>query len=180
MSPAATRPWYLPTCVKLAAVVQAHAHAAVPPRDVLGVDAHVKRDPLALELTGDRVAGLLSFARQQALALDQCDLRPEAAQRLRELDADGAAAEDDDAARHLLHAGRVPVGPVVDVRESFDRRDDRIGSRRQHDALGLDLLVADPDATRAFDVRVAAMQVDALVAQPRRLARAGLVVPVRD
>src|SRR3954452_1309673 len=128
-----------------------HRHTAVAGADLLCMHAEVKLDSLALQLLADRVAGIAALTRQQAVALDDRDLRAEAAERLRELHADRTAAEYDDALRDFLEAGARAGGPVLDVLQPVDGRDDWIRSGRDHDALGLDLLVADDDPAWPLD-----------------------------
>src|SRR3954452_17870758 len=129
-------------------------------------------------MLADRLAGLLALAREKAVALDDRDLRAKAAERLRQLDADRAATQHDEARGQLFERSRLAVGPVPRLAQAVDRRDDRIGAGRQNDPVRLDLDVADLDASRRRDFRVAAMERDALLAHPRRGARALLVVVV--
>ena len=109
-------------------------------------------------------------------ALDEGDLAAEAADRLRHLDADRAAAEHEQAARNGLHAGHLAVGPdAVELAQAGDRRHDRIGAVRQDDVVGGVALAVDLDHPGPGQPAAAAQQVDAVVRQPALLAGVGVV-----
>ena len=70
-------------------------------------------------------------------ALDERHLAAEAANGLRHLDADRAAAEDEQPARHRLHAGHLAVRPdALELAQARDRRHDRVGAVGEDDVLG--------------------------------------------
>ena len=70
-------------------------------------------------------------------SLDERHLAAEAANGLRHLDADGTAAEDEQPARHRLHAGHLAVRPdALELAQARDGRHDRVGARGQDDVLG--------------------------------------------
>ena len=62
------------------------------------------------------------------------DLCAHPGDRLPELDAHGAGAEDEQPARDLAQTSRLAVRPhVVELLEARHRRDDPLGARRDHD-----------------------------------------------
>ena len=70
-------------------------------------------------------------------SFDDHHLAAEAANGLRHLDADRAAAQHEHAARDLLHAGHLAVRPdAFELAEAGDRRHDGVGAVRQDDVLG--------------------------------------------
>ena len=103
--------------------------------------------------------------------VDERDLAAEAAHRLRHLDADRPAAEDQQAARNGLHAGRLAIGPdAIELAQARDRRHDRIGAAGQDDVVGGVTHAVDVDHPGAGEPAAAAQQVDAVVGQPALLS----------
>ena len=85
----------------------------------------------------------------------------------------GAGPTGEVCAGELADAGR-PVA-VVERVEPRDRRHDRVRPRRHDDVVGAQLDARDVDAAGTGERRAAAVQVDALVLQPARGARVGVV-----
>ena len=90
--------------------------------------------------------GLLD-REQPVVGLDHGDVDPEAGDRLRQLAADRAAAEDDQAAGQLGDLHDVAVGPVRRVRQAVDRQHEGLGAGVEHDAPGR-LVLARPRPRR--------------------------------
>src|SRR6202012_1461413 len=84
-------------------------------------------------------------------------------QELRQLDPDRPAADHNDAGGDLLQGGGLAIGPGTGVVQSVGRRNDRIRSGAEQDALRGELLVADPEASRARQTPVALDDRDAHV-----------------
>ena len=102
----------------------------------------------------------------------------QARERLAELDADGPAAEDDQALRDLGQRRGLTVGPdVVELVKPVDRRDHGVRAGGDDQPLGLEQLPVDLDLTRLVDAGVAPAELDAGLGQ---LARRVGVVPVGD
>ena len=119
--------------------------------------------PSRAQRLAERLAERRGLARQQRAALDEHDLAAEAADGLRHLDADRAAAEDEQPARDRLHAGRLAVGPdAVELAQAGDRRDERVGAVGQHDVVGGVPRAVDLDHAGAGEPAAAAQEVDAL------------------
>ena len=95
-------------------------------------------DAVAPQDLAERLAERRRLACEHVLgALDERNLAAEPAHGLGHLDADRAAAEDEQPPRDRLHAGRLAVGPdAVELAQPRDRRDDRVGAGRHHDVLG--------------------------------------------
>ena len=109
-------------------------------------------------------------------ALDQCGLAAKPADRLRHLDADRPAAQNQETARDRLHARDLTVGPdSVELAQAGNRWHDRIGAVRQHDVFGGVAHAVDLDDARPGEPARAAQQVDAVVCQPALLAGVGVV-----
>jgi hypothetical protein len=108
---------------------------------------------------------------QVLAALDEHDLAAELAHRVGHLDADRPAAEDEQAVRDGLHAGRLAVGPdAVELAQARDRRDDRVGAGGDDDVLGGVPRPRDLDDAWPGEPARAAQQIDAVVRQPALLA----------
>src|SRR5215211_7040962 len=76
------------------------------------VRAEDELDAVAAQHLAERLAQRRGLAREHALgAVDEHRLAAEATHGLRQLDADGSGAEDEQAARDRLHAGRLAIGP---------------------------------------------------------------------
>ncbi len=104
------------------------------------------------------------------------DLAAEASHGLRQLDADRPGAEDEEAARYGLHAGRLAVGPdAVELAETRDGRNDRICAVCEDDVFGRVAHAVDLNDARPREPAAAAQQVDAGACQPALLAGVGVV-----
>ena len=103
--------------------------------------------------------------------LDERDLRAHTAEELRELHADGAAAENDQADRDARCPDGVPVRPVMDVLEPVDRRNRRLRAGRDDELVVLELAVSDGHDSRTGNPRLAAHELRLLVCDPARVPR---------
>ena len=90
--------------------------------------------PSPAQHLAERLAERRRLAAEHVLGhVDDRRLAAEPADRLRHLDPDRAAAQDQQAARDRLHAGRLAVGPdALELAQARDGRHDRIGAVRQH------------------------------------------------
>ena len=140
--------------------------------DLVGLAAGADVDAVLDERVGDLLAGeLLHVGEQPPLALDQRHLGAERAVGLRQLGAEHAAAEDHDRVGDLLGGGGLAVGPRLGLAQALDRRQQ--GARaagEDHGLARLELVVADVDALLAGEHAEAAVELDALVLEPRQLA----------
>jgi len=138
--------------------------------------AEAQLHAVGLERLGERLAERGRLAGQQMpRPLDQRHLPAEAGHRLGHLHADGAAAQDQEAAGDLGHRRDLAVGPQAgQLAQPGNRRDDRRRARGQDDALGLVNGSADLHPAGARDPPRAADQVDPMLREPSHLAR---VVP---
>ena len=127
--------------------------------------------PWSAQRVGDLLAGEdLLPAEQPVLALDQRDLRAERRVGLAHLDADDAAAHDDQARRDRLRGRGLAVGPRLGLAEPVDRRERRRrAAGEDHRRAGLDLLLADDDAVRPGEPAPAAEEVDVALLEPGQL-----------
>ena len=97
-------------------------------------------------------------------ALDERHLAAEAANGLRHLDADRAAAEHEQPARDGLHARHLAVRPdAVELAQAGNRGHDRIGAVREDDVVGGVADAVDLDDAGAGEPAAAAQQVDAVL-----------------
>src|SRR6266511_5451893 len=121
-----------------------HEVLAVAPR-ARGVLAEAQLDPVGGEDLAKRLAERARLARQQViLALDERDLRAEAADRLGELDPDGPPAQHEQPPRGLFETRGFAACPQsVELVESRDRRDRRVRSGGDDDVLRLVGLAGD-------------------------------------
>ena len=154
-----------------AAVAERHRHLGAVAPDRLGLLAGADVDAQLLQRLGDLGAGELLLARQQPpLTLDQGHLRAQRAIRLPHLDADDAAAQDDQAVGDRIRRGRLAVGPRPRLGEPVDRRH---GRRRpageDHRPADLERLLAHDHAALAVDAPPAAVERDAAVLEPGQL-----------
>jgi hypothetical protein len=146
-----------------------HRHSTVAPH---GRRLRAHDDPHAALL--ERLAHVRGRERllvrdQPIAALDQRDLRPERRERVGHLDADDAAAEDEEAPGHGLRRRDLAVGPRLGIAQAVDRRDQRIAAGRHDDrALRDQLVIADRDPALAGDAPGAAHDRDVAVAEPRK------------
>ncbi len=137
-------------------------------------DARVQVQPRSeiFERGADQLAGERFLLRQQGAAGDEVDPRSKPCIRGREFDADDSAAEDGEAFRHVLHAGRVAARPWPALPEAGEvgKRGDRTGAHGyrvsgrelRHRAVGR----RDGDLARRGQNRVTAHQVDAGAREP--------------
>ena len=110
-------------------------------------------------------------------AVGERHLAAEPPHGLGHLDAHRPAAEHQQAARDLLHAGHLAVGPdAAEVAQPLDRRHDRGGAVRDDDVLGGVARAVDLDHAGPGEAAAAAEQVDAVIGEPALLAG---VRPVR-
>src|SRR6266511_2685542 len=149
---------------------------AVAPR-ARGVLAEAQLDPVGGEDLAKRLAERARFARQQViLALDERDLRAEAADRLGELDSNGPPAQHEQPPRRLFETRGFAACPQsVELVESRDRRDRRVRSGGDDDVLRLVGLAGDLDPARARNPARAPDQVDPGALEPVRLSRVVVV-----
>ena len=89
----------------------------------------------------------------------------------------GPAAEDEQPARHRLHAGHLAVGPdALELAQARDRRHDRVGAARPATTCSAVWRTPSTSTTPGPASRpVPAQQVDAVVGQPALLAGVGVV-----
>ena len=132
--------------------------------DLRALLAELKRDPALPERLRQLLRRVRVLLRDQRLEhLDDRHLGAEALEDRRELAADDAAAEDDEAPRHLglrEQAGGVDAAGRV---EPFDRRHDRERAGRDDRLLEGDVLPAlDRDRVRALEAALALHPLDAV------------------
>ena len=120
------------------------------------------------------------LAREQVLgALHDRHRGAHARERLGHLDADGAAAEHEQPARHLGEAGRLAVGPhAVELAQPRDRRDHRVRAGGDDDVLG-GVACRSPTTTRPGPARRPSPRRTSIPA-PSRPGRLAGVVVARD
>src|SRR5581483_11185585 len=131
-------------------------------------DAGAHVDAVLREGLADELARLLVHAAEEPWAvLDHGHARADAREELRELRADGAAAEHGERPRYLLDRGRLDVRPVLDAVEAVDRRNRRPRAGRDHEAVVLELAGAlDRDDAGALDTAESAHELAALAREP--------------
>ncbi len=111
-------------------------------------------------LTGQHVLGHVDDRR----------LAAEPAHGLRDLDAHRPATEDQQAARERLHRRRIAAGPnAVELAQTRDRRDHRIGAVGKNHVVSGVAHAVDLDDARTREPPGAAQQVDAAIGQPALL-----------
>jgi hypothetical protein len=121
-------------------------------------------DALRGERFRHQLAGLGLLARQQPLELlDHRDLAAEAAERLRQLEADGAAAEDKQPPWQPLEPEHRLVGQVGEVDQARDGGQRRLAARRDHEALADERPLAELQLLRRREAGGAVQDVDPLV-----------------
>jgi hypothetical protein len=115
-------------------------------------------------------------ARHQPLAaLDDCHLGAQPAVELGELAPCDAAAQHEQAYRHVVCRRRLPCRPRLDAVEAIERRRDRGGAGRDHEPVVLELVPVQRDHARPVDAAAPADERDTMVVEPPHLAG---VVPV--
>ena len=137
----------------------------------------IQLDAVAAQDLTERGAQRLGLAGEHVLGrLHQGHVAAQPPHGLRHLGADRAAAEDEQAPRHGLHAGYLAVGPdAIQLTQTGDRRDHRIGAGRQDDVPGGVAHAVDLDHARPGELARPAQQVDALARQPLFLPGVGVV-----
>ena len=166
-----------PLAAQLAAVVEReHVVLAVASR-ARRVRAEDELDAVAAQDLAERLAQRGGLAREHvSAALDEHDLAAEPAYGLRHLDADRAAAEDDQPARDGRHGRRLAIGPdAVELAQPGDRRDHRVGAARDDDVLGGVTHPVDLDRARPGEPAGPSQQRDAVVREPALLPGVGVV-----
>ena len=136
--------------------------------------------PDSLERRRDLLAGEGLLVDQDPLrGLDQGDARAQARPCLRHLDADDAAAEDQQPLRNLLRGRRLPVRPRRRLGEALDRRHSGGGAAGDHDRLSrLQRVGARRHRALARELAAGAKQGDPARLEPGKLA--GVVEIVND
>ncbi len=143
-----------------AAVGQVHDAPETTGRHRFGAPPIPDVDPLLGQLVRDRLRRQRVVARQDAVArLDDRDGNVEPRVHLRELHADGPAAEHHQAGGELAGRGRLPIGPVAGLRQARQRGHDRRRARRDDDVarlerLGPAVVDRDLDAPRSREAAV--------------------------
>ena len=95
---------------------------------------------------------------------------------LAHLHSDRPGTQYQQAARDCFHGGRVAAAPdSLQVAQSRDGRDDRIGAVGQDDVIGRVAHAVDVDDTRTGQPAGAAQQVDLVLGQPAHLTGVGVV-----
>ena len=166
-----------PLAVEPSSSVDRHV-AVAGDRDGATVRAHV--DARLAQRRLDLLGGERLLARRSRAARPRAsdDLRPERRPRLRELDADDAAAEDHEA----LRAPPSPSSPrgsptaATSARPGIGGIDGPLPVATMTALRGDEHVVADRDAPLAVEPRVAAHELDAALLEPRQLARVVEVV----
>src|SRR5829696_8728088 len=128
------------------------------------VRADDELDAVAAQDLAERLAQRHVLAREHVPgALEQHHLAAKAAHGLRHLDADRAAAQDEQAAWDGLHGRRLAVGPDASkVAQAWDRRNDRLRTAGHDDVLGGVAHAVDLDPAGSGEPAAAAQQLDAL------------------
>ena len=137
------------------------------PSGAVDADPEANVDPLLAEdVADDRTRLLVHPAEQARSAFDHRHARAGPREELRELRADGSAAQHCEALRHLVGARRLDVRPVVDVLEPLDGRNGRPRARRDHELVVAELLPVDIDDTLARDTPLTANELTTLPGEP--------------
>ena len=133
-----------------------------------GPRAELQLDAVAPQRLAQPLAQRGGLARQHAIgALDHHDLGAEAARHLGQLDPGRAGPQHEQAARDDGHAGRLAVGPdAVELAQTGDGRDERVGAEGDDDVLGGVAAAVDLDGPGARQAPGAADELDAAVGQP--------------
>src|SRR5918996_5449608 len=93
-----------------------------------------QHDAVRLQVRPERGPGLWFLeAKERRSGFDHAHLGAEACERLPELDAYGAPAEDRQRSRQLLRNRRLAIGPEIDSVQARDRRGRRGGALGDHD-----------------------------------------------
>ena len=133
-------------------------------------------DPVAVQYLAERITERRRLAGQDVRAtLDHDDLAAEAANGLCHLHADRPSAEYEQPPRDGLHARHLSVRPdAVELAEPRHRRDERIGTVRQHDMLRGVAPAVDLDDAGARQRAAPPDQVDPVVGKPAFLPGVGV------
>ena len=134
-------------------------------------------DAFTAENLAERLAERRRLPREHVIGhVDDRCLAAEPPHRLRQLNADRPAAQDEQSARDGLHRCRLAAGPdAVQFAEAGNGGDDRIGAVREDDVLGGMTHTVDLDHTWAGEPSGAPQQIDPVVCQPAFLTGVGVV-----
>src|SRR5581483_9957291 len=135
-----------------------HAPAGVQRHTLLGENLPDARDDIRIFLVDD-LGG----------HFDDGDLAAEAAEHLRELDADRSAAEDQQRLRELVAVEKRRVIDELRIRETFDRRHRGASAGRDHDVFASEDSSIDLDLIARDELRAAEDDVDAEAAEFLRI-----------
>ena len=134
-------------------IANRHHHARVRSRDAGDDGALAHRDAVVDQSVAHDARQLGVVSRQDRELLDYAHPRPELAERLRHLDADRTAADDDEM---LGQPGEIEdglVGEVTCLREPGNRRDQGPRAGGEHEAPGADALPVHFDRAPAHEPR---------------------------
>ena len=162
--PTATSRWLPRDELVRATSLERDAHAGAVGRDARIAHTEVELHPFALENLAHLCGHFFIFARDQAVGVfEHCDFGPETPVHLRELEADVAAADDDQVRRQEVDRHHRRVGQH---RHAVQPRP--IGQRRapadvDENLRRLQSASVDLDGVRADESRVAEHDLDALM-----------------
>ncbi len=128
--------------------------------DAGDLDARADRDPFTGQMAGETGDELGIVARKHRPDVEHRDPRAQPAMRLRHLDPDRTAADDDQMVRPFAVGENRFVRQVGNVREPGNRRDRRIRAGRDDKAARPDLDLAGADRAGAREPRLAAQHPD--------------------
>src|SRR5882672_5415610 len=132
-------------------------------RECHALGAGADHDTLALENGADFGGDVVVFARQELVEfLDHGDFGAEAAVGLRKLEADIAAADDDEVLGHAVHFHYRAVGQVGHLADSGEFGHERAAADVEEDPGGLQRPAVHVEGARGGEARVAADQGDVL------------------
>src|SRR5207302_740713 len=99
--------------------------------------SEVELDLLCAQDFSESLAEWCRLSGQHVLrGVDDRHFAAQPSHRLGHLNADWAATEDDEPARHALHPGHFTVGPdAVELTQARDRRHNWFGAGRHHDVV---------------------------------------------
>src|SRR5882672_7364930 len=142
---------------------EADDHAAAFPRERHALGAGADHDAFALENGADLGGDVVVFARQElAELLDHGDPGAEAAVGLRELEADVAAAHDDEVLGRLVQLHHRAVGQVRHLADAGEIGHERAAADIEKDPVRLQRPALDIEGARTGEARMAADQRDVL------------------
>ena len=158
---------------------------ARPAFDLLRAPVETEADSLLDEELAKEVPGVPVHPREEVVAaLHDRDVGAQARVELRELAADGAAADHHEALRDLARARPVTARPRLDGVEALDGRDLRQRAGGDHQLVVRELASVHLDPARLCDEALAAHDLSPKLLDPLHLARVvlacGLVAPPED